>query len=83
MPQSTYDKDNDNADGNCAMVNLGAWWYNDCQTSNLDGPYRSDRYLSGNEKGVSWESWAGNYQSLRKVNMKIKLLSAGNEALGG
>ena len=32
---NTYDKDNDN----CAFVDQGGWWYNDCYTANLNGPH--------------------------------------------
>ncbi|XP_033632540.1 fibrinogen C domain-containing protein 1-A-like [Asterias rubens] len=78
MPWSTYDNDNDNANGNCAEIYHGAWWYNDCQTSNLNGPYRTNGYLGSNEKGITWESWTGKYESLRRVDMKIKPRSAGH-----
>ncbi|XP_071792654.1 microfibril-associated glycoprotein 4-like [Asterias amurensis] len=76
MPWSTYDNDNDNAEGNCAEIYHGAWWYNDCQTSNLNGPYRSNGYVGSDEKGITWESWTENHESLMKVNMKIRPLSA-------
>ena len=78
MPWSTYDNDNDNANGNCAEIYHGAWWYNDCQTSNLNGPYRYYRNLGSNEKGITWESWTGTDESLGDVHMKIRPLRAGN-----
>ncbi|XP_071792635.1 microfibril-associated glycoprotein 4-like [Asterias amurensis] len=78
MPWSTYDNDNDNGEGNCAEIYHGAWWYNDCQTSNLNGPYQSYRYLGSNENGITWESWTGTDESLGDVDMKIRPLRAGN-----
>ena len=39
-PFSTYDSDNDAyGGGNCAQVYRGAWWYNQCFRSNLNGPH--------------------------------------------
>ena len=37
MAFSTSDNDNDLYDGNCAEMFLGAWWYDRCHSSNLNG----------------------------------------------
>ena len=51
MAFSTKDRDNDRYSGNCAVENTGAWWYNICQYSNLNGQYLGEKY-DGN--GLRW-----------------------------
>ncbi|XP_033632826.1 ficolin-1-like [Asterias rubens] len=76
MQWTTHDKDNDNAIGtNCAEVYQGAWWYNSCHTSNLNGPRTSASISPG--RGMVWKTWPGESVSLMEVEMKIKPLSAG------
>ncbi|XP_049548152.1 angiopoietin-related protein 1-like [Anopheles darlingi] len=44
MKFSTKDRDNDMYDDKCAENCKGAWWYNDCCNSNLNGMYRNFDY---------------------------------------
>ena len=76
MPFSTKDQDNDQDLGeNCAISYEGAWWYNDCHHSNLNG-----RYLKGNHSsfanGVNWYYWKGHYYSAKRAEMKTKPVEA-------
>ncbi|XP_076063817.1 microfibril-associated glycoprotein 4-like [Oratosquilla oratoria] len=68
---TTHDNDNDLSEGNCASSFKGAWWYNECHASNLNG-----KYLKGPTEsyadGVAWFSWRGHHYSLRSVEMKIR-----------
>lgn len=36
---STLDRDNDNATARCTFARKGAWWYNECTLTNLNGIY--------------------------------------------
>ncbi|KAM7363812.1 ryncolin-4-like isoform 2-T2 [Cochliomyia hominivorax] len=50
---STKDRDNDaSANLHCALRFQGGWWYNNCLTSNLNGPFRT-RYVISNV-GITW-----------------------------
>ena len=49
---TTKDRDNDNrAYENCAQAFKGAWWYNDCYNSNLNGLFGNR-----NVQGMRWKS---------------------------
>ena len=68
---STYDRDNDEYDDNCAIERHGAWWYRHCTRSNLNGRYFSDAQR-GNETGIVWYHWKVDFYSMKQVSMKIR-----------
>ncbi|XP_022803936.1 ficolin-2-like isoform X1 [Stylophora pistillata] len=69
---TTKDQDNDNHQGhNCANKFKGAWWYNKCHESNLNGLYLRGNHTSHGE-GVNWKRWKGHHYSLKRTEMKIR-----------
>ena len=53
MQFTTRDRDNDrHTSGNCATLRQGAWWYNSCAFSNLNG-----KYLRDDCNGVWWSGF--------------------------
>ena len=68
---TTFDEDNDHyPHGNCAVLYTGAWWYNRCHYSNLNGRYLSGYTSSGN--GINWYFWKGYLYSLKTIEMKLR-----------
>lgn len=71
MKFSTYDRDNDLSKSmDCATYYKGAWWYNDCHVSNLNGQYLAGHHDSFAD-GIDLSIWHGYYYSLRSVTMMI------------
>ncbi|XP_066940382.1 techylectin-5A-like [Macrobrachium rosenbergii] len=69
---SAKDVDNDaNIPESCSVMYKGAWWYQGCHKSNLNGKYLSGNHTSYAD-GVNWHSWLGHYYSLKKTEMKIR-----------
>ncbi|GBO36334.1 hypothetical protein AVEN_105252-1 [Araneus ventricosus] len=52
----------------CAMQRIGAWWYDDCTDSNLNGVFRPG--LKGRE-GITWYRWHNTY-SLAGSEIKLR-----------
>lgn len=70
-PFTTKDQDNDaHKSVNCAAANKGAWWYNHCRFSNLNGQYHHGKHSSAD--GVNWYHWKGNHYSVKRAEMKIR-----------
>ena len=72
MNFSTKDQDNDRGSAeHCAQRYKGAWWYNHCHYSNLNG-----RYLSGHHtsyaNGVNWYYWKTHHYSLKITELKLR-----------
>jgi hypothetical protein len=70
---STHDRDHDKRSGNCAKSFHGAWWYEDCYNSNLNGRYYNQSGIT-KYPGIHWYYWKNEYYSLKKVEMKFRLL---------
>ena len=70
MAFSTKDRDNDGASCcDCAQANRGAWWYNACHSSNLNGQYLGNTRASG--KDIRWWSFRRDL-SLKFTEMKLR-----------
>jgi len=68
---STKDRDNDKNSGNCASSCKGAWWFNNCLYSDLNGVYLHGQHSSP-YTGVVWHHWKGHSYSAKRAEMKIK-----------
>ena len=71
MQFTTKDQDNDKSGYNCAVKFKGAWWYNDCHWSNLNGQYLGGSHASFAD-GINWNTFRGYYYSLKRAEMKIR-----------
>jgi len=73
MMFTTKDQDNNGVSGfiNCAVTYKGAWWYNRCMRSNLNGPYEHGEITKGGV-GVTWNKWKGGTYSLKFTEMKMR-----------
>ena len=69
---STKDRDNDKNSGNCAADAKGAWWFNSCQISCLNGVYHHGQHSASPWTGVNWYHWKGHSYSAKRAEMKIK-----------
>jgi ficolin len=68
---STKDNDNDSNEKNCATRYKGAWWYDKCHSSNLNGLYLNGTY-SAFATGMVWYKWKGHQYSLMKTKMMMR-----------
>jgi hypothetical protein len=68
MMFSTIDQDNDIYPRNCAGRFKGGWWYCNCQSSNLNGPYGD----VVNNRGMTWKDWRQPNVFMKFTEMKIR-----------
>ena len=68
MAFSTKDRDNDRASSSCAAYYRGAWWYNSCHDSHLNGQYLGDK---SDYRGARWHHFRGAL-SLKFTEMKLR-----------
>ena len=68
MAFSTKDRDNDRWSGNCAVRFTGAWWYESCHSSNLNGKYQGNK---NDNQGAMWGGFKGSL-SLKFTKMKLR-----------
>ncbi|XP_061176959.1 fibrinogen C domain-containing protein 1-B-like [Saccostrea echinata] len=66
---STQDQDNDNNRSSCATDYHGAWWYNACLHSNLNGEYAQSA-VHGNRYPIWWQ-WK-RIEALKQTVMMIR-----------
>ncbi|XP_068105998.1 ficolin-2-like isoform X2 [Hyperolius riggenbachi] len=72
QPFTTQDKDNDNAeDSNCAVDYSGAWWFDNCHGSHLNGAYLRGQHTNEG-LGVIWFTFRGNFHSLKMTEIKFR-----------
>ncbi|XP_055864457.1 fibrinogen-like protein A isoform X2 [Biomphalaria glabrata] len=65
---STFDRDNDRSTGNCAVESSGAWWYDWCSYTNLNGQWGSKPYFMS----VFWHGVTRDSKSVSFTEMKIR-----------
>ncbi|PIK39911.1 putative ficolin-2-like [Apostichopus japonicus] len=66
---TTKDSDNDAYSNNCAVTHHGAWWYNNCDYSDLNSNYHADQ---GSDYSVEWYYLPGSYYNIKFSEMKIR-----------
>ncbi|XP_050514536.1 fibrinogen C domain-containing protein 1-B-like isoform X3 [Diabrotica virgifera virgifera] len=71
---TTLDLDQDQKpDGNCAEIFIGAWWYNNCYESHLNGKFRNIRWPAAYKyKGIVWFGFKNNEYFLSQARMLIR-----------
>ncbi|XP_028423224.1 microfibril-associated glycoprotein 4 isoform X1 [Perca flavescens] len=72
MKFSTFDKDQDIAEENCASSHMGAFWYKDCHKTNPNGIYQWGNETTLAEVGMDWDDWKNDHYSLKSISMKIR-----------
>ena len=69
---STRDNDNDKLTDRCPRERKGAWWFEHCNFSHLNGLYYHNPKDASGENGINWRGWKGNGYSLKFSEMKTR-----------
>ncbi|XP_077101542.1 microfibril-associated glycoprotein 4-like [Siphateles boraxobius] len=73
---STFDKDQDIHEKNCAKLHLGAFWYNSCYSTNPNGVYLWGEDDTHYAIGNVWYTWKNNIAvGMKSISMRIKRVS--------
>ncbi|XP_050963978.1 microfibril-associated glycoprotein 4-like [Labeo rohita] len=72
---TTFDKDQDSYESNCARQYLGAFWYNNCHGTNPNGVYLWGKDPTIFAIGNVWQTWKGFSVGMKSICMKIKRVS--------
>ncbi|XP_053692579.1 microfibril-associated glycoprotein 4-like [Sabethes cyaneus] len=76
MKFSTFDSNNDRHNLDCAANRKGAWWYNECSLSNLNGLYlKGKQPLQNHGTMMCWGGFRGCGYGLKRSRMMIKVLN--------
>jgi len=71
-PFSTKDRDHDTwSGGNCAVQYTGAWWFDACRSSHLNGKYQSAGESFPWSEGPVWRRFNG-YWAVKFAEMKLR-----------
>ena len=68
---STKDQDNEKNKGGCATSLQGAWWFEYCGHSSLNGMYIKGG-SAGHNKGINWQKWKGDNYSMKRASMMLR-----------
>ncbi|XP_016386132.1 microfibril-associated glycoprotein 4-like [Sinocyclocheilus rhinocerous] len=72
---STFDKDQDVSENNCAKQYLGGFWYSACHNTNPNGVYLWGEDPTLYAIGNVWSTWKGYTVGMKSISMKIKRVS--------
>ncbi|XP_030000125.1 microfibril-associated glycoprotein 4-like [Sphaeramia orbicularis] len=75
MKFTTYDKDQDTWDYNCAQHFIGGFWYGSCHGANPTGMYAPNGALPFDNVQALWSTFKAPNYSLKRINMKIRSIS--------